>query len=211
MDEKPANEGASFGKLLSNFIRWLLFLPVGLLAGSFVVSLLGMMFLGMTFLPHVRELSLSNTIILEISAGIVFGFIATIYGVRIAPSVEKRIPGLIITFVLFGISSLVGGTGRFLSIFLFSAALTSAITAFRFFKSVVFADSALTLCRRAAEQGGAEAQYNLGVMYAKGRGVEQNEAEALQWIRKAADQGNEPAKQALERLQQQPMNPVFAP
>ena len=40
-----------------------------------------------------------------------------------------------------------------------------------------------------AEQGVAEAQNNLGVMYAKGRGVRQDYAEALRWYRQAAEQG----------------------
>ena len=33
------------------------------------------------------------------------------------------------------------------------------------------------------------AQYNLGVMYENGRGVPQNDAEAVKWYRKAAEQG----------------------
>jgi len=40
-----------------------------------------------------------------------------------------------------------------------------------------------------AQQGDAEAQYNLGVMYAQGLGVTQNYAEAVKWYRKAAEQG----------------------
>ena len=40
-----------------------------------------------------------------------------------------------------------------------------------------------------AEQGVAEAQYNLGAMYDNGQGVRQNYAEALRWYRKAAEQG----------------------
>ena len=40
-----------------------------------------------------------------------------------------------------------------------------------------------------AEQGNAEAQYNLGWMYLKGEGVEQNLKEAVKWYRKAAEQG----------------------
>ena len=39
-----------------------------------------------------------------------------------------------------------------------------------------------------AEQGVAEAQNNLGVMYAKGRGVRQDYAEALRWYHQAAEQ-----------------------
>jgi peptidoglycan hydrolase-like protein with peptidoglycan-binding domain len=43
--------------------------------------------------------------------------------------------------------------------------------------------------RKAAEQGDAYAQYNLGLMYAKGEGVTQDDVEAVKWYRKAADQG----------------------
>ena len=43
--------------------------------------------------------------------------------------------------------------------------------------------------RLAAEQGDAEAQFNLGVMYANGDGVPKDEAEAVRWYRLAADQG----------------------
>lgn len=43
--------------------------------------------------------------------------------------------------------------------------------------------------RPLAEQGGAGAQYHLGTMYATGRGVPQNLAEAVKWYREAADQG----------------------
>ena len=41
-----------------------------------------------------------------------------------------------------------------------------------------------------AEQGDAQAQYNLGVLYAKGRGVAQDFKEAVKWYRKAAEQGD---------------------
>ncbi len=40
-----------------------------------------------------------------------------------------------------------------------------------------------------AKQGLAEAQYSLGVLYHKGRGVPQDYAEAVKWYRKAANQG----------------------
>ncbi len=36
--------------------------------------------------------------------------------------------------------------------------------------------------RKAAEQGHAKAQYNLGFMYAKGRGVTQDYVQAYMWI-----------------------------
>ena len=40
-----------------------------------------------------------------------------------------------------------------------------------------------------AEQGNAEAQFNLGLMYDNGQGVCQDYAQAVQWYRKAAEQG----------------------
>ena len=50
--------------------------------------------------------------------------------------------------------------------------------------------TALRLWRSLAEQGDADAQYNLGVMYSNGDGVPRDYAEAMKWHRKAADQGN---------------------
>jgi TPR repeat protein len=44
--------------------------------------------------------------------------------------------------------------------------------------------------RKAAEQGNAEAQFNLGFMYAHGQGVPQDYAEAVRWYSKAAEQGD---------------------
>ena len=41
----------------------------------------------------------------------------------------------------------------------------------------------------AAEQGDAEAQFSLGVMYDFGEGVPQNDTEAVRWYRMAAEQG----------------------
>jgi TPR repeat protein len=52
--------------------------------------------------------------------------------------------------------------------------------------------------RKAAEQGDAEAQYNLGYMYGNGWGVTQDFAEALKWYRKAAEQGDARAQYELE-------------
>jgi TPR repeat protein len=40
-----------------------------------------------------------------------------------------------------------------------------------------------------AEQGDAEAQFNLGLMYDLGEGVPENDSEAVKWYRKAAAQG----------------------
>ena len=54
--------------------------------------------------------------------------------------------------------------------------------------------------RIAAERGLAEAQYNLGVMHADGRGVERNLAEAARWYRLAAEQGVAQAQYNLGTL-----------
>ena len=53
----------------------------------------------------------------------------------------------------------------------------------------------------AAEWGLAKAQYDLGCCYYFGHGVGQDMTEAAKWWKKAAEQGDERAKQALERLQ----------
>ena len=46
---------------------------------------------------------------------------------------------------------------------------------------------------KAAEQGHAEAQYNLGFCYEKGKGVKENYEKAEEWYRMAAAQGHEKA------------------
>ena len=43
--------------------------------------------------------------------------------------------------------------------------------------------------RLAADQGDADAQSNLGLMYANGEGVLEDAPEAVKWLRLAADQG----------------------
>ena len=48
-----------------------------------------------------------------------------------------------------------------------------------------------------AEQGNALAQMMLGVMYAKGQGVKQDDVEAVKWYRKAAEQGYADAQAML--------------
>jgi TPR repeat protein len=49
----------------------------------------------------------------------------------------------------------------------------------------------------AAESGNADAQVNVGAMYANGEGVAQNFDEALKWYRLAAEQGNAAAQNRL--------------
>ena len=48
-----------------------------------------------------------------------------------------------------------------------------------------------------AKKGDAKAQYNLGVMYVNGRGVQQDYKEAVKWYRLAAEQRNEEAQVKL--------------
>ena len=48
-----------------------------------------------------------------------------------------------------------------------------------------------------AEQGSAEAQYQLGLSYAGGRGVSQDYSEAVRWYRRAAEQGDARALDSL--------------
>ena len=54
-------------------------------------------------------------------------------------------------------------------------------------------------CRKAAEQGDADAQYKLGKRYEDGNGVESNEVAAVKWYRKAAEQGDATAQYELGR------------
>ena len=51
--------------------------------------------------------------------------------------------------------------------------------------------------QKAADQGNADAQYSLGVAYAKGLGVEQDYRQAIYWLRQAAEQGDPDAKAFL--------------
>src|SRR5215469_9394049 len=48
-----------------------------------------------------------------------------------------------------------------------------------------------------AKQGNAEAQCELGIMYANGKGVPQDYTEAIKWYRLAADQGYSTAQFSL--------------
>jgi TPR repeat protein len=54
--------------------------------------------------------------------------------------------------------------------------------------------------RKAADQGFANAQHNLGYSYVLGRGVPQDYAEAVRWYRKAAAQGLAHAQFNLGRM-----------
>ena len=54
--------------------------------------------------------------------------------------------------------------------------------------------------RRAADQGVARAQYNLGRTYDEGQGVPQDYVEAVKWYRRAADQGDADAQLYLSGM-----------
>ena len=52
--------------------------------------------------------------------------------------------------------------------------------------------------RKAADQGDADAQYNIGLCYANGDGLEEDMTMAMEWYRKAAKRGNAEAQRAIE-------------
>jgi uncharacterized protein len=54
--------------------------------------------------------------------------------------------------------------------------------------------------KAAADAGQAEAQFDLGVLYAQGRGVDRDLNEAARWYRQAAEQGNAEAQFALGQM-----------
>ena len=64
----------------------------------------------------------------------------------------------------------------------------------------IYAQEDFASMKEEAEAGDAHSQANLGVLYATGNGVEQNMTEAIKWFRKSAEQGNEDAKEALDKL-----------
>jgi TPR repeat protein len=51
-------------------------------------------------------------------------------------------------------------------------------------------EKAISLWRPLADAGDAAAQQHIGVMYAEGKGVPQNDAEAAKWFFRAAEQGD---------------------
>jgi TPR repeat protein len=61
---------------------------------------------------------------------------------------------------------------------------------FQVFAQGVLSAKEIAGIRKAAEQGGAEAQIMLGVMYEQGGGVPKDMTEAVKWFRKAAEQGD---------------------
>ena len=73
-------------------------------------------------------------------------------------------------------------------------------------KGIVYYDNgeyekAVPIFRELAEQGLAAAQKKLGICYYIGQGVTQSYTEAVKWYRKAAEQGNVDAKEALKKIE----------
>ena len=64
------------------------------------------------------------------------------------------------------------------------------------------------MVHRAAVQGHVAAQYNLGLLYENGLGVEQNENVAMAWYHRAAGLGHEAALDGLSRLVASGTNPA---
>lgn len=56
---------------------------------------------------------------------------------------------------------------------------------------------AVSWYKKAAEQGNAKAQNNLGMAYIKGQGITQNDSDGVGWLRKAAEQGHMKAQNNL--------------
>jgi TPR repeat protein len=78
-----------------------------------------------------------------------------------------------------------------------------------FIASTIAASLAIASCsstendnalRAKASMGDANAQFELGVMFQYGRGVPENDAEAVRWYRLAADQGDARAQNYLGRM-----------
>lgn len=65
------------------------------------------------------------------------------------------------------------------------------------------APSNVASIRKAAQEGNANAQYDLGFVYDKGQGVPQDDAQAVFWYRKAAEQGDAFAQNNLASLYEQ--------
>jgi uncharacterized protein len=58
----------------------------------------------------------------------------------------------------------------------------------------------ISLWYREAKEGEALSQYNLGVMYFSGRGIEQNFLKASEWFKKAAVRGDKRAQFRLGHM-----------
>ena len=88
---------------------------------------------------------------------------------------------------------------KYISLFIVTLVMSSATASADYQEGLDAYDAgdyatAMKEWRPLAEQGNANAQYNLGVMYANGNGVPQDDVEAVKWYRLAADQGDADAR-----------------
>ena len=61
-------------------------------------------------------------------------------------------------------------------------------------------EAEVAIFQKSANQGDADAQYELGLCYGTGAGVSKNMNRAVYWWQKSANQGNLEAKKELETL-----------
>jgi len=79
----------------------------------------------------------------------------------------------------------------------FKGLLTTMIAVLLLCLSVAGCKSAASVLKQKAEQGDADAQYELGQAYASSNGVPQDFKQAVKWVRLAAEQGNAKAQYGL--------------
>jgi TPR repeat protein len=91
------------------------------------------------------------------------------------------------------------GTYRYLAVGLLTFLISTSLAVTAYTGQLEDADAAIErgdyeeayrLTKPLAQEGIPEAQFNLGLMYALGQGVPQDETEAAKWFRKAAEQGD---------------------
>jgi TPR repeat protein len=71
-----------------------------------------------------------------------------------------------------------------------SLALASVVPAGTVLATTEWASTGIAALQDSAERGDREAMFRLGVMYASGRGVAEDDTRAAEWYRKAADKGD---------------------
>lgn len=111
---------------------------------------------------------------------------------------------------------MVMGMRKFLACLFFSCSLCSIALAddlqdgFQAFSAGNY-EEAMRLWHPLAEKNNADAQYNLGIMYMKGLGVEQNDKRALIWFKRAAALEHDDAMYNLGVLYMQGSGVVRSP
>lgn len=89
------------------------------------------------------------------------------------------------------------------SIFAFTPVMSFVDTAEQLFKQGKIAydqgnyAEAFKWYKKAAEQGGADSQFYLGIMHVHGLGVKQEHQQAVKWFKRAAEQGDAGAQLSL--------------